>query len=59
MPHYSPFPRYRWKIELPSRDNSNFLSPNHHIIITIISKFGKKIKNDMKIYIYHNITKTN
>jgi hypothetical protein len=41
MSHYSPFPRDRRIIELSSRDNSNFLSPNYHIIITIISKFGQ------------------
>jgi hypothetical protein len=51
MSHYSPFPRDRRKIELSSRDNLNFLSPNYHIVITIISKFGKKIKNKMKTYI--------
>jgi hypothetical protein len=51
MSHYSQFPRDEWKIELPSRDNSNFLSPNYHIVITIISKFGQKNKNDMKTYI--------
>jgi hypothetical protein len=43
MSHYSPFPRDRRKIELPSRENSNFLSPNYNIIITTISKFGQKI----------------
>jgi hypothetical protein len=42
MSHYSPFPRDIRKIELSSRDNSNFLSPNYHIIITIISKVGQK-----------------
>jgi hypothetical protein len=52
MSHYSPFPRDRWKIELPSRDNSNFLSPNYNIIITIILKFGQIfLKNDIKTYI--------
>jgi hypothetical protein len=52
MSDYSSFPRDRWKIELPSSDNSNFLSPNYHIIITIILKFGQIIlKNDMKTYI--------
>jgi hypothetical protein len=44
MSHYSPFPRDRWKLELPSMDNSNFISPNYHIIITIISKFGQFFK---------------
>jgi hypothetical protein len=28
-------------MELPSRENSNFLCQNYHIIITIISKFGQ------------------
>jgi hypothetical protein len=51
MSYYSPFPRDRWQINLSSRDNSNFLSPNYHIIITIISKFGQKNKNHMKSYI--------
>jgi hypothetical protein len=52
MSHYSPFPRDRRKIELPSKDNSNFLSPNYHIIITIIWNFGQEIfKNDMTTYI--------
>jgi hypothetical protein len=41
------------KMEQPSRDNSNFLSPNYHIIITTISKFGQKnLQNDMKTYIF-------
>jgi hypothetical protein len=50
MSYYSPFSRDRWKIELSSRDNSNFVSPNYHIIITIISNFGQIFlkKNDMK-----------
>jgi hypothetical protein len=53
MSYYSQFPRDRWKIELSSRDNSNFLSLTYHIIITIISNFGQKIlKIDMKKYIY-------
>jgi hypothetical protein len=42
MSDYSPFDRDRRKTEPSSRDNSNFLSPNGHKIITIISKFGKK-----------------
>jgi intein-encoded DNA endonuclease-like protein len=51
MSHYSSFSRDRWKIELPSRDNSNFLSPNYQIIITIISKFDLNfLKNGMKAY---------
>jgi hypothetical protein len=56
MSHYSPFSRDRWKIELSSRDNSNFLSLNYHIIITIILKFGRKyLKIDMKIFFVCNI----
>jgi hypothetical protein len=41
MSHYIPIPRDIRKIEVSSRDNSNFLSPNDHIIITIISNFGQ------------------
>jgi hypothetical protein len=41
MSHYSPFPRDRRNIDLSSRDNSDFLSPMYHIIITTISNFGQ------------------
>jgi hypothetical protein len=52
MSHYSPFPRDRRIIELSSRDNSNFLSPNYHIIITIISKFGQNFYKMIWKYIF-------
>jgi hypothetical protein len=52
MTDYNPFPWNRWKIELPSKENSNFIFPNDHIIIKIISNFGQIfLKNDMKTYI--------
>jgi hypothetical protein len=41
MSYYSPFPRDRRRIELSSRDNSNFLSPNYDTIITIILEFDQ------------------
>jgi hypothetical protein len=44
MSYYSLFPTDRRKVELTSSDNSNFLSTNYHIIITIISKFGHFFK---------------
>jgi hypothetical protein len=48
------------KVELPSRDNSNFLSPNYHIIITMILKFGQKIlKMILKHIFVHNVATKN
>jgi hypothetical protein len=56
MSYYSPFTRDRWKFELPSKDNSNILSPNYNIIITIISKFGQFFKQMIwKSIFVHNL----